>query len=551
MSHVESVRQYSIRHKAVTLFALTSLLPLLLFLLTLDRKDLLHDTEATLMLAMGIMIAVLGFVLFLQMVQRISTLANNVLRLEKGELVALTLDEASHELTEMSYIAETFQKLLSNLQENTHNLENIVYKLSTLSEVTELAASIPDTRDILDIVLQRAIAVVQAENGSIMLLDEPTGTLKVVAEEGVAAGSIEGMTVRLGEGIAGKVAASGDAVLVNDVEQEPSFLMPDHPNYAASSFLCMPLRSRGRVIGVLNLAKKGEHQIFSESDRKFLSTLLGHIGFAVDNAKLLQEAKESTRKFLQMTGESHGQEAAGQQQPQDIPFPLLAHIGHELQPSLTNALGYAQWLMNKVEIDTKLHTTAKHLFADIRRAVRTVRNLLYFAEPASPYMQTEHLNDILTRVLEVKAYDLQISKIEVRADLAPDLPPVMVDAQQVQQAFLHILSNARQAMVKQGPLRRLSVSTRQEGQLLRADITDTGSGIAPEDVEKIFTPFFSTKTQGKGMGLGLSIASQIITAHHGEISMTTHGGEGTTICVLLPMTHPSPRETESAMSAAN
>lgn len=549
MSQGESPRQQSLRHKAVTIFALTSIFPLLLFLLILDRKALLQDAEAVLALGIGVMIAILGLAFFLRTVQRISTLATDFLRLEQGELTELDTSNTAQEFAEMARIAEAFHRLLNDLKLSSAELESLVRKLTTLSEVAELVSQVPDTKEVLQIILSRAMAAVQSGIGSIMLLDAPTQTLRIVAEEGLDDAIVKSTTVRLGEGIAGKVAQTGEAVLVDDVERDARFGKINNPKYSNSSFICMPLRVHDRVIGVLNLSKKGNNKLFSESDMQFLATLLGHIGFAVENARLLQEAKESAVKLRQVVYEKNSQLDRAQQHLRNsssfvAPQQLLARIGHELQPPLATAMGYTQLLLSKTEDMAhdasrhpeevkKLRRIARHIFADIRRATKTIRNLLTFAELPPLHKRRENLNDILSKTLDIKAHDFWISHIEVIADFAPELPAILADANQLQQAFLHIFSNARQEMVKQEPPRRLSVRTRLDGDTIRAEITDTGPGMTEEHVEKIFTPFFSTKLQGKGMGLGLSIAREIIRAHDGDIQVETQAGEGTTFIIEL------------------
>jgi signal transduction histidine kinase len=349
-------------------------------------------------------------------------------------------------------------------------------------------------------------------------------------------------TVRVGEGIAGKVAQTGEAVLVDNVERDPRFGKPNDPKYATASFICLPVRAHGRVIGVLNLSKKGERRGFSETDMKFLSTLLGYIGFAVDHARLVQEATTSARQLQQVIHEKSSLLSHAQQQLQHVATspaspPLLAQVGYTLRGPLTAAMAHARLLVKKTETEgaIKTHQMAKYVLADIRRATHTVRNLLAFAEPVSLDLCPENLNEIVAKVLEVKAHNLALGHIDVETDLAPALPPILGDAGQLHQAFLHMVNNARQAMAHQMTPRCLSVRTFQEGTALRVTMADTGPGIAPEYLPQIFTPFFSADTPGTGLGLGLSIAHAIVTAHQGTIAVESHVGEGATFMVDLPI----------------
>jgi len=539
MPRGKSAAQQTLRYKAAIIFALTSLLPLLLFLYILNQKDLLQDADAAGALALSLLIAVLGFALFQQTVRSIHRMASAFIRLEQGEIEELGEQQATHEFVEMARIAESFTKILAELKANTGELENLVYKLSTLSEVTELVSRIPDIKEVLQVVLHRAMAAVHSKIGSIMLLDSQTQTLRIAAAEGLEDAVVAGTTIRVGEGIAGKVAQTGEPVLVEDVEHDERFNKVNDPKYDTSSFISMPLRAQDRIIGVLNLSRKSDQKAFSELDAKFLSTLLGHIGFAVENARLLKEAKEAALKLRQVVHEKSSQLELAQQQLRQsgkfsAPHHLIARMSHELRTPLTTALGYAQLLAGKVE-DKQLHQAALRIFYETQRATDTVRNLLAFVEQPRPDKHPENLNNILTKALERKAYDLRSSNIEVQADLSPDLPAIQLDAPQFQQVFLHILNNACQAMAEYGTTRKLRIQTCQVGQHLRVEIADTGPGIAPEHLQQVFTPFFTTKSQGKGMGLGLSIARDIIRAHQGTITLKSQEGEGTTVAMELPL----------------
>ncbi|MGE3538265.1 MAG: ATP-binding protein [Candidatus Tectimicrobiota bacterium] len=541
MARGKASGQQTLRYQAAMIFALTSLLPLLLFLFVLDRKNLLQDAEAALALGLSVFIAVLGFLFFQQIIRRIARCASDFLRLEQGEIEALESHQASHEFTEMARIAESFNRILAELKTNTNELEGLVYKLSTLSEVTDLVSRIPDIKEVLQLVLHRAMTAVQSRIGSIMLLDAPTDTLRIAASEGLEEMIVVGTTVRVGEGIAGKVVQTGEPVLVEDVEHDERFSKINDPKYDTSSFICMPLRAHDRIIGVLNLSKKSGQKSFSELDLKFLSTLLGHIGFAVENARLLKEAKEAAVQLRQVVHEKSSQLDLAQHQLRQsgkfaAPHHLIARMSHELRTPLTTALGYAQLLMTKVD-DKQMRQVAKRIFYETQRATETVRNLLTFVELARPDKRPEHLNDIVSKTLEKKAYDLRTANIEVQAELAPDLPPVPVDASQLQQALTHVLNNACQAMAEQHTPRQLRVQTRHLGQQVQITMTDTGPGISQEHLQQVFTPFFTTKSQGKGLGLGLSIAHDIIRAHQGTMTITSHVGEGTSLVLELPVEH--------------
>lgn len=529
-----------LRYKAGVIFALTSLLPLLLFVFFLDQKGLLEDQKAMLVLGLSTVVAILGFALFLQIARQMNHLAEDFRKLERGEITELPdRSTAPRELAEMASMTEAFRNILMQLQTCTADLENLISKLSTLSEVTELVSRIPNINEVLQLVLYRAMAAVAARIGSIMLLDEATQTLRIAAAEGLDEAIVVGTTVQLGEGIAGQVAQTGEPVLVEDVEHDQRFGKMNDPKYLSSSFICMPLRAQQRIIGVLNLSKKEGYKTFSELDLKFLSTLLNHIGFAVENARLLKDAKEAALNLRQVIQEKTSQLQQAQELLQQrgqlaMPQDFLTRVGHELHPALLAAVGYAQVLTGQLQ-DQSMQRAGQRIVREVGGALETVHNLLVFAEPPPLVKRLENLNNIVAQVLERQAYQLRTDDITVQADLAADLPPLLVDALMLREALGHLVRNACQAMESQETPRCLRIRTFQEGDSLGVEIADTGPGSALQHMDHIFQPFFSTRALGKGMGLGLSIAQDTAQRHQGTLRVTSQPGPGATFQVKLPL----------------
>ena len=545
MALTEQADKQTLRYKFILLFALSSLLPVLLFFFLLNQYGLIQEPKVVLILGMAMFVAILGFLFFLRVVKQLGALAQDFVRVEQGELEGLGIREGAAELSEMARIADAFNSTLTQLKEHTRELENLVSKLSTLSELTELVSRIPDINEVLQIVLQRTMAAVNAKIGSIMILDDETQVLRIAAAVGLDESVINDTTVPLGEGFAGKVAQTGEPILVEDMEKDSRFHKINDPKYETSSFISMPLRAHLRILGVLNLSKKGDQKTFTESDMKFLTTLLGHIGFALENAKLLQEAKESALG-LQEALEQQGQrlEQARQQIIRSDKLSalgqLIAGVAHELNNPLTTIIGRAEIMLGEVKSGKALRDL-EQISKQGQRAAKIVQNLLSFARQTVPEKQLCDVNQILQGVLEMLEYDLRVSNIEVKTELDPDFPQTMVDANQIQQVFVNIVNNANQAMKEKELPGRLTVRTGHQDDRLTVEFTDTGPGMGAEQQGHIFEPFFTTKPESKGTGLGLSISYGIVKAHRGGIDVRSSEGEGTTFIIELPViAEPSP-----------
>jgi signal transduction histidine kinase len=171
----------------------------------------------------------------------------------------------------------------------------------------------------------------------------------------------------------------------------------------------------------------------------------------------------------------------------------------------------------------------------IERAAKIVQNLLTFARHREPKKGYSDVNNIVQSALELRAYELKTSDIEVITNLAPDMPKIMLDFHQIQEVFLNLILNAEQAMTEANSGGKLTIKTEKNKRYIRSTFSDDGPGIPAENLDKIFDPFFTTKGERGGTGLGLSVCHGIITEHGGKIYAKCKPGKGTTFIVELPI----------------
>lgn len=549
----------NLQQAAATIFALTAVLPLLLFLYVVWRFDLIGKTEAYLGLFLALLISLLGFAVFKQLVNRVSALVRSVAPGKSAEeVMPPRLAEASAvpavgEITEIGQLAEAFNRLLQDLRASTERLEDIVFKLGTLNEMVELAARIPKIQDLLAMVLERTMRTVRASIGSIMLLDGDGRTLRMVAARGLPDDVLPGLTVTVGEGIAGKVAELGEPVLVDDIETDPRFAKVNDPRYGGGSFICMPVRVRERLIGVLNLAKKAyrttsppELQSFSPTDLQFLNTLIGHIAYALDNARLLEEAQQAAHRLQDVVKDqqlrlTRAQEQMLQAEKLSALGQLVAGVAHELNNPLMVVLGTLDCL--KDQLSDAAREPVELALREAQRARDIVQNLLTFARRQPLERRWVNLGELVDKVLTVTASDLRLAQVIVEQDIPPDLPLLWADGNQLQQVLLNLITNAKQAMEEAEGPRRLRITAQAEPGRLRIVVADTGPGIPADLLGKIFDPFVTTKGTC-GTGLGLSISYGIIQEHGGQLSVESAQGKGATFTIELPARLPEPAEEQ-------
>jgi signal transduction histidine kinase len=168
------------------------------------------------------------------------------------------------------------------------------------------------------------------------------------------------------------------------------------------------------------------------------------------------------------------------------------------------------------------------------RAAKIVNGLLTLSRPGTPGGERTdvELNTVITDVFSLLEHQFEVSRIKVRRDLSPAPVNVLGIEHKLQQVFLNLFLNARDAMPKGG---WLTVSTRVDGRAVVVEIADTGSGVPPEHLARIYDPFFTTKAIGRGTGLGLSISYGIVREHDGAIRCDSAIGQGTRFTLTLPL----------------
>jgi two-component system NtrC family sensor kinase len=168
--------------------------------------------------------------------------------------------------------------------------------------------------------------------------------------------------------------------------------------------------------------------------------------------------------------------------------------------------------------------------SEVGRCSRIIRNLLDFSRQTEPTLRLVDVNQVIEQVLAMVGHQAQLQNVDVVRELSPSLPKVTADSDKLQQVFTNLTLNAIQAMSGGG---RMTLRTSVTNSQVRIDVQDTGCGISEENLSRLFTPFFTTKEKGSGVGLGLAVVRGIIERHKGEIKVQSEVGKGTTFSVYL------------------
>jgi two-component system NtrC family sensor kinase len=228
---------------------------------------------------------------------------------------------------------------------------------------------------------------------------------------------------------------------------------------------------------------------------------------------------------------------------------LVSGVAHELNNPLASITAFAQLMISDGNLTADDQHATEVIASESRRAARIVHNLLTFARQHKAEKTYADVNQVIENTLELRGYDLSGRGIQIERSYADPPPSTMVDAYQLQQVILNLVTNAEQAMAGVDRAHhRLTVRTRREKEAVRIEIEDTGPGIPPDGLERIFNPFYTTKAVGHGTGLGLSISLGIISEHGGRIWAENVPGAGAKFCIDLPRVAP-PARSNAAVSA--
>lgn len=218
---------------------------------------------------------------------------------------------------------------------------------------------------------------------------------------------------------------------------------------------------------------------------------------------------------------------------------LTADVAHEIRNPLTAIGGFAKRLEKRLPEDTKEREYAKIVVSEVTRLERILRDTLTFSRETKYYLRHEDMNGLLDRTAAKYGEACREKGLSIGVRPAPDLPRCIVDGDQILQALDNLVTNAIDAMPAGGTLTLATRTACENGtRYVAIDVMDTGPGVPPDLVERIFEPFYSTKEIGHGTGLGLSICKKILEEHRGAIRVSPGPGGGSIFSLLLPYLPP-------------
>jgi PAS domain S-box-containing protein len=271
----------------------------------------------------------------------------------------------------------------------------------------------------------------------------------------------------------------------------------------------------------------------------------------IDGAEIMFDGQAGYQFFLrELTERAQLEQQLRQAEKLSALGHMISGVAHELNNPLAIIKGYLELILSHHDLPPQTRVNLEKVAGESNRAAKLVRSFLSFAREQPSHRDAVNLNEVAQNVIELRRFNFAVAGIETQIDLAPNLPPVSADPDQLQQVLTNLINNAIQAMADMPGRARLKISTQQTGNAIRLLVEDNGPGVRPELVTKIFEPFFTTKEVGTGTGLGLSIAHSIMTDHKGRITYQPSTLGGAAFVLEFPMTNSVSTESRIQPSPA-
>jgi signal transduction histidine kinase len=386
-------------------------------------------------------------------------------------------------------------------------------QLAALVEIGRDLTSTLELGEVLPRVVRDARRLLRGKLTSLML--ERGGDFETVAVDGAGPAYLRRARPGVHNSVSGRVVQTGQPIAVEDVFAEPGFHLTDVAQAEGLvSLLSVPLRAKGRIIGVLNLYS-GERRRFHSHEVALMTLLAQQSAVAIENAELFRQAREAGEGLRA----AEKLAALGR---------LSAGLAHELRNPL-NTLSVLTYAMLEQAPHGGLRVSDLEVVqSEIRRLNLLVDQFLDFARPRPPRFERQRLEEVLEETLLLIGPEAA-SKRVVLERMWQETPAVWADGDQLKQVFLNLMLNALQAMEHGG---RLRAATQRRAGGVVVEIGDTGPGVAPEILDRLFEPFATSRPGGTGLGLPISL--RIVQGHNGELRIESTPGVGTTATVWLP-----------------
>jgi two-component system NtrC family sensor kinase len=392
-----------------------------------------------------------------------------------------------------------------------------------LREISASIHSDTSVKDVLDIVARTSVHALDAKGAIIRILNRETHQLELFASYG--AGDLGELLYSRGpiskEKIITDICRSKKIIIIEDILDDPRIQSPlDAWAEGFRMAIDAPLNIGNDTLGILRIYFS-EKRVFSEEVLNFVTIIAEQGALAIDRAKLIEDQRS---RYDHLALQTEKLSALGR---------MAAGIAHEINNPLAGILLFSSNMLKKAPREGPFKEGLELIVQETIRCKRIIQELLEFSRESEPSMALANMNEIIEKSLHILENEFRLRHITLEKQFSTAVPDILLDKDQIQQIFVNLLLNALQATEDRGIITIKSYITPDQD-CVKCEITDTGCGIPPDHMPKIFEPFFSTKQ--KGTGLGLAVSYGIVQKHRGRIYASGGPGEkGTTFTVEIPI----------------
>jgi signal transduction histidine kinase len=388
-----------------------------------------------------------------------------------------------------------------------------------LRDISSSLHSGTHVKDVLDILVMKSAQMLNARGALIRILNPKTKHLDLGASYGLSDQYLsKGPAFR--KEFVMDLCRQNRVLVIRDILNDP---FVQYPNEAWAEGIRMmidaPITYKDDVLGILRIYFD-EPREFPEEELQYL-ILIAERGAAVIQRAQLIEIQES--RYDQLALQTEKLSALGR---------MAAGIAHEINNPLAGILLFSSNLLKKVPEENPLREGLQIIIQETLRCKAIIQDLLEFSRATEPKAALANVNSVMGRAIHLLENEFRLHHIRLEADLDKQLPEILIDENQIQQIFVNLLLNAIQGIEEQGTV-TIRTYVGPDRKNVTIDISDTGCGIPPDNMSKIFEPFFSTKP--KGTGLGLAVTYGIVQKHGGHTYAYSQPNQGARFVVELPI----------------
>jgi K+-sensing histidine kinase KdpD len=454
--------------------------------------------------------------------------ARQVLR--DGALDYLVKPFAKNELCQSVERAVTFHKKAVETRHHQEESERRLADLVLLREVGETANGEADFQSLLERILDFVSEAISVETVSLMLVED-AGFLTIKASRGLPEKVVYGTRVPIEEGVAGHVFQTGEPVLLVDMDEDGRFVPSgDEGQYSTRSALSLPLRTRDRVVGVLNVNNKRNGETFTAADQYFLASVAHQATMAIENLDLVNRLKNEARRLEVLNR---------------VRTRLVCNLSHELRTPLTSVLGFADLLLNYRDIiqePDKVDYLEKIQDGSLQMDRLISEMMLLFSldsDTVTWKLERFDLGALCHEILNGVADQIEKSKISINVWVSKQISKLNNDTEKLRAVLEALIDNAIKFNRPDGLISITADLINEDTSKFYLRIFNSGNKIPDEAIEEIFVPYSQlgdlNTDKPKGVGIGLTLCKAVLEKMRGEIRLVSSNNEGTTFAMVLPL----------------